>query len=91
MIDYFGGVDMSNVYDIWSGEPVKIKKTAPRNTVVNMIESLYQRRNQFDEIMIVFVEKGTNSYGGCMSVASEYSGRSMVRWMEDMVALDDEL
>lgn len=80
---------MGNVYDIWSGEPVKVKKTPPKRAVIRIIESLYQRRHQIDEIVVITVEKGTLNYAGGAAADNEYSLRSMIRWAEDTL-IDNE-
>lgn len=60
-----GGV-MSNIIDIHTKTPIKYKPPKRQRATSNLIEGIYQRRYQIDDIVVGYFEKSTGQFRfGC--------------------------
>lgn len=85
---------MGEVIDFHSGEPVKIGRIPKRKSTQNLIESLYQRRHQIDDIIVIYNDKVCGTQGFGISCQDDINRRILHSFFNDYMAsfadLDEE-
>lgn len=83
---------MGDVYDFYSGEKVNIKPSKVKREAVNVINSVHQRKNQIEDIMIIFIEKNTGRPVFLSACQSDWDRRALytyfIDYMSDMSDFD---
>jgi len=81
---------MGDVHDFRTGEIIKLKRIPKRCATRDLIESLYQRRHQIDDIILIYNDKvnGVASFG--MSCKNDLDRRILASFFNEYVALYGE-
>jgi hypothetical protein len=82
---------MGEVVDFMTGEPVKVGRIARRKDTVNIIESLYQRRHQIDDLIVIYNHKIDGQAGFGMACREDINRRILWTYFNDYMRDYSEL
>jgi len=81
---------MGDVHDFETGEIIKITRIPKRSDTRELIEALYQRRHQIDDIIVIYNEKVTGVAGFGMACQDDLNRRILHSFFNDYMTIYGE-
>jgi hypothetical protein len=78
---------MGEVVDFNTGEVIKVGRVPKRKDTANLIESLYQRRHQIGDVIIIYNDKLHGHIGFGMACKEDLDRRILYSFLEDYMRL----
>lgn len=78
---------MGDVHDFQTGEKLETVRIPRRSDTRELIESLYQRRHQIDDIIVIYNEKVTGIAGFGMACTDDLDRRILQSFFNEYVNL----
>lgn len=78
---------MGDVYDFNTGQKVIIKRIPKRKDTVTLIESLYQRRHQISDLIIIYNDKIHGQVGFGLACKEDMDRRILHSYLNDYMSL----
>lgn len=82
---------MGEIVDFHTGKTIKITRIPKRKDTANLLESLYQRRNQIGDIIVIYNDKVHGQVGFGMACKDDLDRRILYSFLTDYMNLYSDL